>query len=845
MTSGSSSAAGSQPHVRPFFEGWARFVIRRRFPLLFLTVMVTVAAVYQVKTKLQIQASLESFLSAGSEAHATLEAFRDTFGRDDVFLVMVEGDVFSIEFLERLLALHRELEAIELDDGPNDAETVAASPPAPGPDPPTTPAGIGAGDDDFGDFDDAWGEEGGQVDDAWAGESGGTQIDEVMSLVNARKFESSDGGLLVRDLLDPFPTAETVGQVRRDAYADPAIAKQLLDANGKFTLLAVRTVRMPEEDSDRIFRTIQGIMARHQTDGFHLGVAGPPALTAYLTRTMQRDLKVLFGSALLIMVLVLAFLFRHPLGVFGPILVIVMSVVWTFASMATVGAPMTLISNIIPAFLFAVGLGDAIHLISVYRDLRRDGESNERAIEIALGNTGMPLLFTSLTTAVGLLSFNLADVEPLAHMGTAAAAGVGFALLHSLVFLPIILSFNARSLLGARKVEGGDRLDRALGALTGVGAAAAGTLTRRRTVATVVIAGVLTGIAGWGVSRLDVSHNPLAWLPQDEEPSVTFRVLDRELGGSSSVQLLIETTGERGLKDLDFLRSLEALDRYLKAYEDPRFGRVVGESMSVLDIVRQTNQALHQGDEAFYRLPDTQREASDLLFLFESSRPDDMRRLSTADLRTTQMTVRLRWLDANSYVPLTDYIETGVEKHLAGHAKVGITGNMLTLASTVAGLIDNLLRSFGAALVVITLFMILLLREFRLGLVAMVPNLLPVVFIMGLMGLVGIPIDMANLMLASVAIGIAVDDTIHLLYHFKAVRSEGADTESALRAAVQHAGRAMAGTTLVLALGFSVFLTGSMSHLQRFGGLIALTAVVALLVDLIFCPALLRLTYRK
>lgn len=207
------------------------------------------------------------------------------------------------------------------------------------------------------------------------------------------------------------------------------------------------------------------------------------------------------------------------------------------------------------------------------------------------------------------------------------------------------------------------------------------------------------------------------------------------------------------------------------------------------------------------------------------------------------MTVRVKWLDAHSYVPLEAHIRAGVKQYMTGVADVRITGSTFTLTSTVAGLIDDTLVSFGAALAVITLFMIVLLRDFRLGLVAMVPNLLPIAIILGFMGFAGIPIDMGNLMLASIGIGIAVDDTIHFLHHFRVGRALGLGTDAAIAAAVQHAGRAMVGTTLVLTLGFSVFLTGSLSHLRRFGGLIALTAVCALAVDLVLAPALLRALY--
>lgn len=845
-----------------FFAAWTRTVLRLRFPLLVATLALTAAAIYQVRTQLQVESSFESLSSRNGEAMKALDAFRANFGRDDTFLVLAEGDVFSMPYLIRLKALHAELEKLTLDTDGKPATATPGGPanphPAPAADTATRAGSVGnkaaeaGGDDDFGDFDD-FGEEataGGGADkpataDAWGDEGGATVVDQVISLISMRKTRMKGDALQVGELMDPMPTAETLARVKAEALSEPAVMGQVLGPKLRHSVVVVRTVTMPEADSDAVFAQVEALAAKHSAPGFKLSVAGPPALTAWLKAAMLRDMRVLLGSAVGVMLLVLLVLFRHPLGVVGPILVILMSVVGTLGLMATTGMPMTVLTNIMPAFLFAVGLGDAVHLVSVYRDLRRDGVANREAIVEAVSTTGVPLVFTSLTTAMGLVSFRFANVEALAQMGTAAGAGVGLALLHSVVFLPIVLSFNTKSLLGAKQVQGGDRLDRALWQLTGIAAVRTGAWTPGRNRGVLVGAAVVAGLAAWGVSQLGVSHNPLAWLPNTLPIKAAFDTVDEEVGGTSNVQLLIQVKSERGIKDLAFLRGLEKLDRHILAFKDPKHGDIVGASISVLDILRETNKTLHGGDPAWYRLPDSQRGASDLLFLFENSGPDELRRMASADLRTTQLTVRVKWLDAHGYLPLAAHIERGVATHLDGLADVRLTGSVFTLTSTVSGLIDNTMRSFAAALAVITLFMVLLLRNVKLGLVAMVPNLLPIAIILGLMGFLGIPIDMGNLMLASIGIGVAVDDTIHFLHHVRVGLRAGDDIEQAIAASVQHAGRAMVGTTLVLCLGFSVFLTGSLAHLRRFGSLIALTAVVALVVDLVLAPALLRALYKR
>ena len=166
------------------------------------------------------------------------------------------------------------------------------------------------------------------------------------------------------------------------------------------------------------------------------------------------------------------------------------------------------------------------------------------------------------------------------------------------------------------------------------------------------------------------------------------------------------------------------------------------------------------------------------------------------------------------------------------------------LINAVSNLIFDLLKSFGAALVAITAIMIFLLGNLKLGLISMVPNLLPICFIIGLMGLVGIPIDMANILLASIAIGLAVDDTIHFLYHYKVNYRTSGDVNQAIMESLNQSGRAIIATSLILSAGFVIYLTSSMYHLQRFGALIALTIFFAVSIDLIVGPALLRTFYK-
>ena len=581
-----------------------------------------------------------------------------------------------------------------------------------------------------------------------------------------------------------------------------------------------------------------------------------PSLAAGLNRMMLSEIRRLFLLAMGAVFLVMLILFRHPLGVFGPLVVVALSNLWSFGTMAALGLPMTMLSNVLPAFVVCVGIGDSIHIQSVYRDARARGIDNREAIIKAIATTGVPVLFTTITTMFGLLSFQFATIDAIGEMGLAGALGVFFALLQTVLVLPLTLSLNSTSLMGARPASAArhaDFIDRFLDVCASASGrsitAPAGTpVNHRARRLTLAVAVGLVIVAGFGASTLSVYHDPLSWVPEGDPTKTAFQVMDEEIGGAATIQLLIESDTEHGMKDVELLRGLEKLEAHIRGYDYPHADAdfvLVGSSVSLLDIVRETNRALHGGDQTYYRIPETQEAVNGTLFLFENSGPDQLRRMASADLSVSQMTIRVRWLEATSYGPLTAHVQEGIDQFLAGRATVRTTGAAFTLFTTVSSLIWNLLRSFSVALLVITIFMMLLLRDVKLGLISMVPNLIPVLMIMGFMAFVGIPIDMNNLLIASIAIGLAVDDTIHFLHHYKVHFDRFGDVEEGLAHSFRHSGRAMVTTSIILSVGFFVYLGATLANLQRFGMLIGLTIIIALLVDIIVGPALIRTLFRS
>ncbi|MGD8863045.1 MAG: MMPL family transporter, partial [Myxococcales bacterium] len=772
--------ASPDPTRRPeaesrFFRAWAGAALRLRWLVLLGCAGITLFLTHQMATALLVDNSNEAFMEAGSEADRRLKALRDAFGRDEVFLVLVEGEVFSLDYLKRLRALHEDLREIDLDlpslgERKADRDRQRGRLHAAGANDARREAATGDLDAEFdeafaGDFDDLGG-----ADAGWGDEAGGSVIDQVLSLVNARRTRAVDGGLRVDGLLDEPPTAETLPALEAHVLSDPALVGQLVGAAGSHSVLAVRTAFMSEEDSARVNAEIERILDRHRAPGFSPSVAGMPAILATLNAAMLHDMRLGMTLTTVMLLVVMALLFRHWLGVLGPVLVVVQAALWTIGTIAVTGTPMTMVTSVLGAFLMVVGVGDSVHLLSVYRDARAHGVENDEAIQRAVATTGLPVFFTSITTAGGLLSFRFAHMEPIQHMGTFGGLGVMYAFVLSLTLLPALLSFNEKSLLGRPAVPPGSRApaaitrtDRLLAFCAGLSAS---NLGRRRTL---LSAGALTALAVAGASQLKFHHDPIEWFPDDAPVKRTVQALSEHVGGTGDVSILIEAAGEDDLRDRDVLLAMAELQERAFDYRDPRTGEaVVKNATSLLDVVRETWRALHGGDPAMHRMPDTQRGVVDVLTLFESAGPDELKRLATVDWKQTLMSLRVTWLPAQGYVPLTAYLRQAIDESFDGRARAVLTGTVYNSTRVVARLLDDLTQSFAAALVAITVMMVLLLRDVKLGLVSMLPNLLPIAGLVALMGFSGIPIDVNNLLIGSIAIGIAVDDTIHFLHQFRA-----------------------------------------------------------------------------
>jgi predicted RND superfamily exporter protein len=318
-------------------------------------------------------------------------------------------------------------------------------------------------------------------------------------------------------------------------------------------------------------------------------------------------------------------------------------------------------------------------------------------------------------------------------------------------------------------------------------------------------------------------------------------LVDKEMMGAQNLEFIIDMNSIDALKEPEVLRVIDAFQAHLvNAYPDS-----VVKTFSLADFVRDTNQVMHEGNPEYDRVPDDPRLAAQLLYLFDNANSRDRRNIVSDDYSKTHISAQLRNKGSFEYTIFFEQVQTDLDSFFEPLKKkypdleVSVTGQLALMMELIDHISWAQIKSFAFALVIITVLLIFSLGSVQAGLISMIPNLLPAFFTFGLMGLLDIPLDTDTLIIAPLIIGIAVDDTIHFVAHYRDAWFELGDVEEALKSTISEVGQAVTFTTLILGIGFSMLAFSDYMGLAKTGIFGSLSIVVALSSDLLLLPAII------
>ena len=661
-------------------------------------------------------------------------------------------------------------------------------------------------------------------------------IEQVVSLTNVQDIRAAGDDLTVEPLVPDGPlTAAQRAELPVRAAINPLIVGNVVAADGRAAAVFCRVERVADDSEYRKALTahVYDLMDELIPAGTTAFAAGGPIFYTEYIHFVERDLRTFTPVTMLLLAVLMMVVYRRWRAVWLPMLCILMALIWTLGMLELTGRSMNLVTNIIPPLILVIGLAVIVHVMNRYEEeFLRLGDKREALIG-AVAHLIQPCFLTSLTTAVGFASLAISRIKPIRETGMLAAFGVMMTFVISISIAPAILSRLAPPRLPRQTRHGRDWLDRVL--------AACARLVIARPKAVVVVSALLSALAVVGMTRLTVETNLIEYFAPDTRIRQAFQFLQEHISGANSLEVFVQGDND-ALLDPAALRAIEATQREME--KSPR----ITSTQSLADLVKLLNRAFHGDDPAFFRIPDSREQIAQLLLLLSMS--DDRGGLDMfTDLNYAKARIAARLTTIPSPVlrALLDDLRQFVDTTFPESLRVAATGEVVLYVTMEKELVEGQLKGFAIALVIIIGCVMALFWSVRVGAYSIYPNIIPIIMTLGLMGLLSIPINLATCMIPSIAIGIAVDDTIHFLSRFRAEyrRRNHADVGGAITATLATTGRAMVVTSLVLFGGFLVLLASQFQPNRYFGVLTALTMVWALAADLLTVPALLVLLKPK
>ena len=658
----------------------------------------------------------------------------------------------------------------------------------------------------------------------------------VDSLANFQYTTAEGDELYVRDLVDPqkISEAETRLQIRTIALSDPRIAGSILALNGDVSVVNV-TVELPEDGLLEAvaevaeFARSAAVDAEERFPGIDLRIVGTVMINRTFVEASIDSQMIFLPASLLLMALVLGILTRGWAGVAATGLVIVFSILASLGLGGWIGLPFSPPISPAPTIVLMIVVANCVHLLVALQQRLRAGDSRREAIVESIALNLHPVFLASLTTALGFLAMNFSEVPPYRHLGNFVALGIFASFILSVTFMPAVLSLLPVRAPGERRLRG-PAMSRIADAV----------LRRRKAI-----------FWAWAVivpaMALAVPRNELNdVLVHFFDESVEFRqdtdFMDERLSGNTGLEYSLEASVEGGVTDPLFLAEVSQFATWFREQPSVRHVAVV------TDTFRQLNKSMHGDDPAAYRIPESRELAAQYLLLYELSLPEGLNLNNQIDRSrsATRVTISAKTLYSQDVLDLNARAEAWLKENAPHIASVNSTGPAALFAYIGQRNIRAMLVGTLVVLLAISAILLFALRSLRLGLISIVPNLVPAVLGFGVWGLTVGQVGLSLSVVVAMTIGIVVDDTVHFLAKYRRARREyGHSPEEAVHYAFETAGRALFTTTFVLVAGFLILLFSPFVPTAQVGVLTAMIIGFALIADLTLLPALLTALDRR
>lgn len=656
-------------------------------------------------------------------------------------------------------------------------------------------------------------------------------VQRISSLATATVIDAlpasagDEGGLNVRRLFDDLDT-RSASEVGERAIADDLLRGDLISADG--TVAAI-VVFFDEAKIDavrgEVLVEIEGLVARAMPPGFKAHVNGSIEITEAYNRVTLDNQRVFTPPIFLVTMLAIFLMFRSWKKTVLTMFAVLISVLWTLGLYSLMGFNYNVLSSMLVPLIVVLAIADDVHILQHFDHERRRG-TKESAFKSTVSHLVAPLLGASGTTALGMLSLTTTNIEAVKHFGVGAAVGVMVDFLISIILVPTMLAWLNQVTKEPPQETWFTAPMRAIGRFSAT-----------RPVRVLVIATIVTIFAALGLTKLRVDTNHINFFAKSHPLSTSAAVIDTRLAGIYNFQVLLEGPPD-SIKQPDTLLRMDALSREMRKLS------YVRKVSSVVDYIKRVNRELNDGRPEMSVVPEDAGVIAQELFVFGLADEGrvELDRVVASDYSTAQISVKLASMSSDLVFEQILIAETKALEIFAGSpVKATVTGSGRLFSTLDHYLVTSQISSFATAFVAVFGVIFLIFRSWRFGLLAIIPNLFPVLAVFGVMGWSGISLNVATIMLASVALGVVDDDTIHFISRYRKDTAAGMAAAQAIEEATAHEGRASLTTAIINSAAFAVLAFSEYRPTAWFGGLLGLTMLVAFLAEIFILPATIML----
>lgn len=763
-----------------------RLVVRGAVPVLLVTALVSLASLTTLLKldppglRLRIDPSAEPLLPAHDPGRAAYdEAVRD-FGDDEVYVVaIVAKDVFRSAVLDTLRRIGDRVRRL-----PNVRDV--------------------------------------------------TSLADVTSV----RWVAAEDWIEVRPLIEEIPTAVAeLAALRERTLADESYRRTIVSEDGTTAAIDVAFRNMTDGEliAQDLDRRIAQIVAEELPAGTHAHVAGRPHAKSRVFHLVRRDLMRLVPIAVCVMGAVLLLVAGRFSALVLSVGVALVAVLWTFGAMALLDRPLTILTTLLGPNLIVIASVYGVHFLARFDEDAQAAASPEAAALACLEHVRTPVIVSGTTTMIGFGSLLVSDVPAVFELGALSLFGVACTTLLALTALPAAAALMPLpDRVGVRR--------HAVGRVFAAAARVVGAAEERALLAieswavhharrVVIVAGICVVLAIVAIPFMQIDTDYISFFPERSRVRRDFAAVNERLAGAIPLYVTFDGAGPGTFREPAALAVVEAVQQRLDDVPG------VTHTASVVDRLRRLNRAVEADDPAAYRLPDTRGGVAELIQFVPKL---DLARLLTVDQARANLVVRTGEVGSSAVLGLVDRIESVLRSGVVPpDLRAAVTGNAILLSRSADAIARQQTQSVGLATFAIFGLVWWGLRSWRLGIVAMLPNVIPVLLFFGLLGAGLAPLSLPTSLVASMALGISIDDTMHLLARWKAEREAGADPEEATRRACRTVGRGVLTASVMLSAGFAVVALSGFATLRQFGLLSAATMVICLANDALLLPALL------